>query len=140
MLITLINVYEIHTNALLDVSLDTVDWQESVKKVTINTFHDHAPDNARIQKYVLKQEMLCLSRETLQAPKDIFDNVFRRNPESAAFIAFKSIRSQLNRERKKSIPKLPQSIAMLADELNNYIAINHIYKGSLSANPANTDI
>ncbi|KAM0724657.1 hypothetical protein ACS0PU_009738 [Formica fusca] len=103
-------------------------------KVTINPFHNHAPDNARIQKYVLKQEMLRLSRETLQAPKDIFDDVSRRNPESAAFIAFKSIRSQLNRERKKSRPKLPQSIAMLADELNNYIPITHIYKGSLTAN------
>ncbi|KAM0724354.1 hypothetical protein ACS0PU_013217 [Formica fusca] len=103
-------------------------------KVTINPFHNHAPDNARIQKYVLKQEMLRLSRETLQAPKDIFDDVSRRNPESAAFIAFKSIRSQLNRERKKSRPKLPQSIAMLADELNNYIPITHIYKRSLTAN------
>ncbi|KAM0734152.1 hypothetical protein ACS0PU_012517 [Formica fusca] len=103
-------------------------------KVTINPLHNHAPDNARIQKYVLKQEMLHLSRETLQAPKDIFDDVSRRNPESAAFIAFKSIRSQLNRERKKSRPKLPQSIAMLADELNNYIPITHIYKGSLTAN------
>lgn len=47
-------------------------------EVTINASHNHAPDNARIQKYLLKQEMLRLSRETLQAPKDIFDDVSRR--------------------------------------------------------------
>lgn len=47
-------------------------------KVTINPSHNHAPDNLRIQKYVLKQEMLRLSRETLQPPKDIFDDVSRR--------------------------------------------------------------
>lgn len=56
--------------------------------------------------------------------------IFYRNPELAAFIAFKSIRSQLNRERKKSRPKLPESITMLVDELNQYIPTNHIYKGT----------
>ncbi|GAB1869823.1 FLYWCH-type domain-containing protein [Camponotus japonicus] len=106
-------------------------------KVTINPSHNHAPDNLRIQKYVLKQEMLRLSRETLQPPKDIFDDVSRRNPESAVFVAFKSIRSQLNRERIKNRPKLPQSIDILADELNNYIPISDIYKGSVTANDGN---
>ncbi|TGZ56999.1 Uncharacterized protein DBV15_12850, partial [Temnothorax longispinosus] len=48
-------------------------------------------------------------------------------------MAFKSIRSQLNRERIKSRPKLPQSITTLADELNHYTPISHIYKGSVTA-------
>lgn len=47
-------------------------------KMIINPSHDHTPDNARIQKYSLKQEMLRLSRETLQTPKHIFDDVSRR--------------------------------------------------------------
>lgn len=59
--------------------------------------------------------------------------MFCRNPESAALIAFKSIRSQLNRERLKSRPKLPQSIATLADDLKYYTPINHIYKGCVTA-------
>ncbi|XP_067213537.1 uncharacterized protein [Linepithema humile] len=52
---------------------------------------------------------------------------------SALLIPFKSIRSQLNRERIKSRPKLPQSIAMLADQLKYYTSINHIYKGCVTA-------
>lgn len=47
-------------------------------KIIVNPFHNHAPDNARIQKYTLKQEMLRLSRETLQTPKNIFDDISRR--------------------------------------------------------------
>lgn len=47
-------------------------------KIIVNPFHNHAPDNAKIQKYVLKQEMLRLSCETLQTPKIIFDDVSRR--------------------------------------------------------------
>ncbi|XP_067213475.1 uncharacterized protein [Linepithema humile] len=102
-------------------------------KIIVNPFHNHAPDNARIQKHGLKQEMLRLSRETLQTPKSIFDDVSRRNPESAALITFKSIKSQLHRERIKSRSKLPQSIAMLADQLKYYTSINHIYKGCVTA-------
>lgn len=63
--------------------------------------------------------------------------IFYRNPESAVFVASKSIRSQLNRERIKNRPKLPQSIDILADELNNYIPISDIYKGSVTANDGN---
>ncbi|XP_071652601.1 uncharacterized protein [Temnothorax longispinosus] len=105
---------------------------ESVK-VIINPFHDHTSDNARTQKYLLKQEKLHLPRKTLQTPKYIFDDVSRRNIKAATLMTFKSIRSQLNRERIKSRPKLPQSIATLADELNHYTPICHIYKGSVTA-------
>lgn len=59
--------------------------------------------------------------------------MFHRDPEAAALMAFKSIRSQLNRERIKSRPKVPQSIAALAAELNHYTPISHIYKGCVTA-------
>lgn len=47
-------------------------------KVSVNPSHDHAPDNTKIKKYILKQEMLRLSRKTLQTSKDIFDDVSQR--------------------------------------------------------------
>ncbi|XP_018374062.1 PREDICTED: uncharacterized protein LOC108768203 [Trachymyrmex cornetzi] len=81
-------------------------------KVTVKTLHDHPPNHVRIQKYALQQEMLHLSQVTLLTSKDIFDDVSLRNPETAAFFAFKSIRSRLNRERTKNRPKLPQSIRL----------------------------
>jgi hypothetical protein len=56
-------------------------------------------------------------------------NMIHRNPEVAAFLAFKSIRSRMNRERTKNRPKLPHSITALADELNNYIPMSYVYKG-----------
>ncbi|XP_071573296.1 uncharacterized protein [Temnothorax nylanderi] len=68
-----------------------------------------------------------------QALQQLLADLVIRDPETAALIAFKSIRSQLNRERIKSRPKLPQSIATLADELNHYTPISHIYKGSVTA-------
>lgn len=63
--------------------------------------------------------------------------MFYSNPEAAAFMAFKSVRSQLNRERLKNRPKLPHSIATLADELNHYTPTNHIYKGCVIASDGN---
>jgi len=39
--------------------------------------------------------------------------MFYRNPESAALIAFNTIKSQLNKERTKNMPKLSQSVGML---------------------------
>lgn len=42
------------------------------------------------------------------------------------------------RERLKSRPKLPQSIAALADELIHYTPISHIYKGSVTASDGKT--
>lgn len=65
-------------------------------------------------------------------------DIFHRNPETAALMAFKSIRSQLTRERLKSRPKLPQSIAALADELIHYTPVSHIYKGSVTASDGKT--
>lgn len=47
-------------------------------KVIIDHSHNHTPNHAKVQTYLLKQEMLRLSRETLQTPKTIFDDVSRR--------------------------------------------------------------
>lgn len=62
----------------------------------------------------------------------LIHDTFCRNSDSAALIAFKSIKSQLHRERIKNRSKLPKSITTLADQLKYYTSIN-IYKGCVTA-------
>lgn len=87
---------------------------------------------------IFNYHVVIISIKLIVVKKWLICDIFHRNPETAALMAFKSIRSQLTRERLKSRPKLPQSIAALADELIHYTPINHIYKGSVTASDGKT--
>jgi len=52
--------------------------------------------------------------------KEIFDTVFRKNPNAAAYIAYNSMRNMLSKEKLKMHPPLPWSIRDLDSLFEGY--------------------
>lgn len=100
--------------------------------LTILKGHNHPKSPFIREQIEMKVEMLRLSRETHIALKEIFDSVCRSNPNAAQYLSFASVRCNMHRERTKSRPSIPDTLASLYDILQTSDIMQNIYKENIT--------
>ncbi|XP_071634796.1 uncharacterized protein [Temnothorax longispinosus] len=108
--------------------------------VNVVTEHNHPRSPFMKEQIEMKQEMLERSSKTHTGLKDIFDSVCRSNPDAAEYLSFTSMRCNMRRERTKSQPRVPDTLASLYDILKNSDIIENIYKENITTSNGKTAI
>ncbi|XP_077256446.1 uncharacterized protein LOC143894176 isoform X1 [Temnothorax americanus] len=108
--------------------------------VNVVTEHNHPRSPFMKEQIEMKQEMLERSSKTHTGLKDIFDSVCRSNPDAAEYLSFTSMRCNMRRERTKSQPRIPDTLASLYDILKNSDIIENIYKENITTSNGKTAI
>ena len=65
---------------------------------------------------------------------------FFSHPKVGPKISFPSMSTNLERERRKVVPKIPENIRQLAQELSNYVPVQTTYKGYATSADGGTAI
>ncbi|XP_011876392.1 PREDICTED: uncharacterized protein LOC105566750, partial [Vollenhovia emeryi] len=95
----------------------------------LESSHNHSSEPYVFDILNLKTEMIRICKETATSKKEIFDSVCRKNPKAATYLSYNSMINILSKERLKMRPPLPANVCDLDSLLQDYKAVQSIYKG-----------